>query len=120
MEIGVRALFGVKRRSALFLLVAAILVTGLAGGAAIYVLGEEPEAQAYVIVGDTAYPVDPTSSKTYVRNLERYGGKMAVLSDEVSHWLAERFQGKQLGITVAVGSVVAALVLFLAARRIPY
>ena len=108
------------KRRGLLLLALAILVIGLAGGAALYVLGEEPEPQAYIIVGDTAYPVDPTSSKTYQRDLRRYGGKMAVVFDDISRWLAERFQGKQLGITVAVGSVMAALALFLAARRIPY
>ena len=108
------------KRRGLFLLALAILVVGLAGGAAIYGLGEEPEPQAYIIVGDTAYPVDPASSKTYQRSLQRYGGKMAVVFDDINRWLAARFQGKQLGVTVAAASVLAALVLFLAARRIPY
>jgi len=105
----------VKRRG-LFLLALAILVVGLAGGAAIYGLGEEPEPQAYIIVGDTAYPVDPASSKTYQRSLQRYGGKMAVVFDDINRWIAARFQGKELGITVAAASVVAAVVLYALAR----
>jgi len=109
----------VKRRG-LRLLALAILVIGLAGSAAIYVLAEEPEPQAYVIVGDTAYPVDPARSKIYQRDLQRYGGKMAVVFDDINRWIAARFQGKQLGVSIAAASVLAALVLFLAARRIPY
>ena len=45
---------------------------------------------------------------------------MAVVFDDINRWIAGRFQGKQLGVTIAAASVLAALVLFLAARRIPY
>ena len=107
------------KRRGLLLLALAILIAGLAGGAAIYVLGDEPEPQAYIIVGDTAYPVDPASSKTYQRSLQRYGGKMAVVFDDINRWLAARFQGKQLGVTVAGISVIGALLLFLGATRLP-
>ena len=103
----------------LLLLAAAILIVGLAGGAAIYVLADEPEASAYVIIGDTAYPVDPASSKTYQRDLQRYGGKMAVVFDHLGRWLAARFQGKQLGVTLAVISAFAALIVFVIAERRP-
>jgi hypothetical protein len=107
----------VIKRSGLFLLALVILVVGLVAGAAIYVLADEPEATAYVIIGDTAYPVDPATSKAYRRQLERFGGKAALLFDDINRWLAERVQGKQLGITVAAASTLTALVLFLAARR---
>ena len=105
------------KRRGLLLLALAILVVGLAGGAGIYVFAEEPEARGYVIIGDTAYPVAPASSKTYQRELQRYGGKMAVVFDDINQWIVERLQGKQLGITVAAASAATALVLFLAARR---
>jgi hypothetical protein len=107
----------VKQRSGLFLLALGILVVGLAAGAAIYALADEPEATAYVIVGDTAYPVDPTTSKAYQGQLERYGGKMAVVFDDINRWIAARFQGRQLGITIAVASVAAALVMYVVAER---
>jgi len=107
----------VKQRSGLFLLAFVIFIIGLGAGAAVYVLADEPEATAYVIIGDTAYPVDPATSKAYQRQLERYGGKMAVVFDGINRWVAARFQGKQLGITVAAASTLTALVLFLAARR---
>ena len=83
----------------------------------IYVVADEPEAQAYVVIGDTPYPVDPASSKAYQRQLERYGGKMAVMFDDINRWMAARFEGKQLGITIAVAGVAAALIVYALAER---
>src|SRR5881394_2647620 len=94
-----------------------ILVAGLACGVTIYLLADEPEATAYVIVGDTAYPVDPTTSKAYQRQLERYGGKLAVVFDDLNRWVAARFQGKQLGVTIGLGCAGAALILYALAER---
>ena len=45
------------------------------------------------------------------------GGKAAVLFDEIDRWLAGRFEGKQLGITIAAASVAAALIMFVVAER---
>ena len=44
------------------LLALAVLIVGLAAGAVIYVFADEPQAQTYVVIGDTAYPVDQASS----------------------------------------------------------
>jgi hypothetical protein len=70
-----------------------------------------------VIVGDTAYPVDPSTSKAYRRQLERYGGKAALLFDDINSWIAARFQGKQLGVTIAAASAAAALIMYLGAKQ---
>ena len=94
-----------------------ILLVGLGAGAAVYLLADEAEPQAYIIVGDTVYPVDPATSKTYQRSLRRYGGKMAVMFDDINRWLAARFEGKQLGVTIAAASVAAALIVFAVAER---
>jgi hypothetical protein len=93
-----------------------IVVAGLACGVTIYLLADEPEATAYVIVGDTAYPVDPTTSKTYVRQLERFGGKAALLFDEVHRWFSGLWQGKRLGITIGALSALCAAALLGLAR----
>jgi hypothetical protein len=45
---------------------------------------DEPESTSYVVVGDSVYPVDPTRTKACVRQLERFGGKAAVLFDELN------------------------------------
>ena len=93
-----------------------ILIAGLTCGVTIYLLSDEPEATAYVIVGDTAYPVDPTTSKTYVRQVERFGGKAALLFDDFNRWFVALWQGKHLGITICVLSALAAVVLLGIAR----
>ena len=97
-----------------------MLVVGFAAGAAIYLFADdEQSATSYVIVGDSAYPVDPSSSKAYVRQLERFGGKAAVIFDDFNRWFAGRWQGKALGVTVGWISIAAAVVIFWIARRTP-
>lgn len=85
-----------------------ILVLGLGVGAAIYFTAEdEPElSTSYVVV------MDPATTKTYVRELERFGGKAAVLFDEFNRWFAARWQGKALGVTVASISLALAALLY--------
>jgi hypothetical protein len=85
-----------------------VLIVGLATAAAIYFTAEdEPQlSSSYVIV------VDPAMTKTYVRDLERFGGKAAVLFDEFNRWFAARWHGKALGVTIAWLSVGAATLLF--------
>ena len=97
-----------------------MLVVGLSSAAATYLVADdEPESTSYVIVGDAAYPVDPTPTKTYVRQLERFGGKAAVLFDDFNRWFAALWHGKALGVTLGWLSVFAAAVLFAIARRLP-
>ena len=90
-----------------------VLIVGLTTAAAIYFTAEdEPQlSSSYVIV------VDPAMTKTYVRDLERFGGKAAVLFDEFNRWLAGRWHGRALGITIAWLSVGAAGLLYWVARR---
>jgi len=85
-----------------------VLIVGLATAAAIYFTAEdEPQlSSSYVIV------LDPAMTKTYVRDLERFGGKAAVLFDEFNRWFAARWHGKALGVTIAWLSIVAAALLF--------
>jgi len=104
-------------RTALLVAALFVLVAGLAAGATIYFLADEADATSYVIVGDTAYAVDPARSKTYVRQLERFGGKASVLFDDINRFLASLWHGKRLGLTVGALGVVGALALFLLARR---
>ena len=85
-----------------------VLIVGLATAAAIYFTAEDEPQQSssYVIV------LDPAMTKTYVRDLERFGGKAAVLFDEFNRWFAARWRGKALGVTIAWLSIVAAALLF--------
>jgi hypothetical protein len=104
-------------RTALLVAALFLLVGSVAAGATIYFLADDADASAYMIVGDTAYPVDPALSKAYVRQLERFGGKASVLFDEINRSLASLWHGKRLGLTIGALGSAGALLLFLIARR---
>ena len=92
-----------------------MLIAGLLSGAAIYFSADEDAAlsTSYVVV------IDPSVTKTYVRELRRFGGQAAVLFDEFNRWFAGLWQGKALGVTIDWISVAAAVVIFGIARRMP-
>lgn len=56
------------------------------------------------------------SSKMYMHEIQRFGGKLAVVFEELTQWLGGLWHGVNLAITVAWLSVATALVLFLLAR----
>jgi len=93
-----------------------VLIVGLAAAAAIYFSAEEeqPLSTSYVVT------IDPALTKTYVRDLQRFGGKAAVLFDDFNRWFAARWHGKALGVTVAWISIgVAALLFWISGRSRP-
>ncbi len=81
----------------------------------ILVVGLGSAISIYLTAGPT--PFDPSeydrfTSKKYVRELERFGGKFAVLSAEFSQWLGGLWHGKSLAITVGILSLSLALLLW--------
>ena len=106
-------------RTRLYYSAVLVLAIGLASAVLIYVTAEEaPETGAgYVIVEGQSYVIPYSASRTYNRDLERFGGKAAVLFDDFNRWFASLWQGKTLGITISALSVVAALLLLAIARR---
>jgi LPS O-antigen subunit length determinant protein (WzzB/FepE family) len=54
-----------------------------------------------------------------VRELQRYGGKMAVVFDDINRWFASLWHGKSLALTVAFLSFLAAFALFFTAFALP-
>src|SRR5437762_891585 len=108
-------------RARLYFSAMLVLAIGLASAVLIYVTAEdEPETGVgYVIVDGGVYVIPYSASRTYVRDLERFGGKAAVLFDELNRWFAGLWRGKALGITVAWISVFVALVLFALGRGAP-
>lgn len=93
-------------------------MAGWCAATLIYVTAEDEPAGAssYVVVDGIAYPVAPHYSKRYIRDLERFGGKAAVLFDEFNRWFDALWQGKTLGLTVACLSLLLSLAIFLFAR----
>jgi hypothetical protein len=97
-----------------------ILVLGLLGGAAIYETAQDDPGNVigYQLINGVAYPIDSRDSKLYRHDLERYGGKMAIVADEFANWFAGLWHGKSLGYTIAVLSIALSSAAFIAANHL--
>jgi hypothetical protein len=100
-------------KARLYLSCVLVLVIGLSISALVYVIAVDDAETGHVFYDD------PHLSKKYVRELQRYGGRAAVMIDEIDRWFASLWRGKALGVTLAWISVVVALALFLFARWLP-
>ena len=108
-------------RLRLYIACFAILLAGSGAASVIYLTaGEDGDgAVRYEIINGVAYPVDLHTDKRYMRELQRFGGKPAVLFDEFGTWFAGLWRGKALASTIFWISLGAALGLFLFARSLP-
>lgn len=108
-------------RQRLWLKLAALvtLVVGLSVSAWIFHEAEEDTSDVigYVFVDGQSYPVTTRDSKLYRHNLERFGGKAAVLADDLNRWFQSLTHGRPLAILTALSSIGVALACFRAARR---
>jgi hypothetical protein len=97
-----------------------ILVAGLLGAMLIYLVAEDvpDDSLGYTMVNGTVYPLATQDSKKYRREVERFGGKTALLFDDFLHWFAQLWRGKTLGKTVAWISILASLGIFLFANAL--
>ena len=100
---------------------AAVLLAGLAAAIAVYWNAEDgPDRDGgYEIAGGQVYRVSPGESKTYVHDMEVFGGRSAVLADDFRRWFEGLWHGRSLAFTVACGSVLIASGFFLVAARLP-
>jgi len=65
--------------------------------------------------------LDLENSKAYQFQLEKIGGKSAVFGVQLTHWFSSLWHGKPLAYTVAVLSIIAAIILcWLGNRQEPY
>jgi hypothetical protein len=98
----------------------AILVVGLAAAFCIYLFADDPatdpSGSQVVIVEGSSYSVPLSSNKLYVRDVQRFGGKAALLFDDLNRWFAGRWQGRALAETIFWISLFASLAVFLIAR----
>jgi hypothetical protein len=73
-------------------------------------IGFSCAAIIYMTAGDV--PVDPfaefENSKRFVHEVERMGGKSAVVANDLSKWFAGLWQGESLSYTVACITIVIA------------
>jgi hypothetical protein len=100
-----------------------VLVAGLACAAWIYRTADDgPDlsgAYQIVVVDGVPRAIAPNESKAYVRELQRFGGKMALLLDDVGRWWSGLWHGKSLALTVACLTVLAAFTLYFIAVALP-
>jgi hypothetical protein len=108
-----------KKRLRLICLI--ILAVGLCSAALIYRLAEDipDDSLGYRIVNGVAYPLSTRDSKKYQYELQRFGGKAAVMFDDLNRWFTELWQGKALARTLAWISVLLSLAIYLFARSLP-
>lgn len=94
---------------------AVVLAAGLCAAAAIFVLApsEAPAGRP----GPYVASVD--NSKRYQLELERIGGRSAVVAAQFNEWFDSLWHGRRLAGSVAVLSAAAALLIFLAAKLPP-
>ena len=72
-----------------------------------------------VIVDGKAYRIPLSSTKTYRRDLQRFGGEAAVLMDDLNRWFAGLWRGRSLAITTAWITAFVSVGLLLLARQLP-
>ncbi len=82
---------------------AAILSACLCGALLIYLFNDDvaDDSLGYVIVNGAVYPLSTQDSKTYRREVQRFGGKAALAFDDFGRWFVQLWRGKALAGTVA-------------------
>ena len=86
------------------------LVSGVVASTAIF-LTASPDEQSSLVN-------QFQDSKAYRHELEAYGGKLSVVSDDLTRWFSSLWHGENLAFTVAVLSIAVALLLFWSSRHI--
>ena len=100
----------------------AVAVVGLCSALVIYVTAGETvdlEGSEIVMVDGKAYPVPLADSRMYRRELQRFGGKAALLFDDFNRWFAGLWHGRSLAVTVVWITAFISLGLFLLGRNWP-
>lgn len=96
-----------------------MLVSGVALALFVYLSAPAaPEPAGYVFQGGEAAPQSQWDSRAYLRGLEFYGGKSAVLMTEIREWLGGMW-GAPLAVCIALGALAGAWALLRAADGMP-
>jgi hypothetical protein len=99
-----------------------ILVVGLCTAATLYVTMDDSEVAddtyRIIIYSGKSYPVPVDSDRLYLQNLERFGGKAAVLFAQFNRWFISLWRGTALPVTVLWITIIASVVAFVLARSV--
>ena len=93
----------------LYLIAVIILLLGMGSAILIYLTAENSPDNV----------LGYENSKSYLHDIELYGGKANILADELVRWFVGLWHGKSLAFTVAFIAIFAASVLFFIAGHLP-
>jgi len=110
-----------NRPTCLNLIGAIILLVGLGSSILIYRTAQNDANSilGYEVGDGSVYPVRPEDSKKYLRDMELYGGKANVLTDEFRRWFIGLWHGESLAFTVAGITIFISFGVFYAANHLP-
>ncbi len=99
-----------------------ILVVGLGSAVLIYhIAGNDSDSVlGYEIIGGSAYPISAEDSRAHLRNLQLYGGKASILTDELNRWFVGLWHGKSLAFTISYITLFVFFVVFYFANHFPF
>jgi len=107
-------------KQVLYLVSLAILAFGLGAAACIYFLTDDSDeaagGQTVIVSGGSTYSIPANATKLYVRDLQRFGGKAALVFDDLNRWFSGLWHGRALAGTIFWISIALSLALFLVAR----
>ncbi len=105
----------------LYLIGTIILLAGLTGAGFVYhsSTNDNSEAVGYVIASGHVYALSPDDSKNYLRTVELYGGRTAVILDRFNRWLIGVGQGKWDAYLLAMLTIAVAFGFYFAANHLP-
>jgi hypothetical protein len=110
-------------RKKLYAACALVLVAGLALAGWIYARADDgPDlsgAYQIIVVDGVPRAIAPNESKAYLRDVERYGGKMGLIFDDIGRWWNGLWHGRSLALTVAFLALVVSSGLLLVAALLP-
>jgi len=99
-----------------------VLAAGLACAGWIYAWADDgPDlsgAYQIVVVNGVPTPIAANESKAYMRDVQRFGGKLGLVFDDVGRWWNGLWHGKSLALTVATLTVVLSFGLYFIALSI--
>lgn len=94
-----------------------MLLVGMIVSSLIYQQAAKLDEEIPEYADGSVYIADPADSKMYRHELERFGGKAALLADDLNRWLSSLWAGRRLATLVGLFSVVVALLLFRAGKN---
>ncbi len=99
-----------------------VAVVGVCSAALIYLTAAEDstdEGYQYVMIDGKVYPIPLADTKMYRRDVQRFGGKAALLFDDFNRWFVGLWHGRSLAATLVWITGFLSLGLFLLARQMP-